>query len=153
MPAVTLDANNSLRAFRRTDAERHDEAHVEHDVEAGAVVQVGSSGGSEVTAEITGADGGATFTCANPAEIFARLRAGHQVTNASDTRAMQLSVNASLDAALQMRGHAEVFARLDGGELANAGSSTITNPCDDEAAPAEQDRPADPTPRALPGGG
>ncbi|MCC7108541.1 MAG: hypothetical protein IT382_04595 [Deltaproteobacteria bacterium] len=126
---VALTPTNSLTANRQTDAQRSETASVNHVVEAGAVVEVGSSGNSQVTAEVTGASGNTSIHCANPATVLARLRAGNIATSASDTRAFTVRADAQLNLAIDARVHAEVFARVDGGELENAGTSTITTPC------------------------
>lgn len=126
---VALTPTTNLSANRQTDAQRAETANVNHAVEAGAVVQVGSSGNSTVTAEVTGATGNTNIRCADPATVLARLRAGNIVTNASDTRAFTVRADAQLNLAINARVHAEVFATVDGGELQNAGSSSITTPC------------------------
>lgn len=126
---VTLNPTSSLTANRQSDAQRSETANVSHAVEAGAVVEVGSSGNSQVTAEVTGANATTTIRCADPATLLARLRAGNVATSASDTRAFSVRADAQLNLAINARVHAEVFARVDGGELDNAGSSSITTPC------------------------
>ncbi len=159
----TLDANNNLRRTSFADATRRDTASVQHDVEAGAVLETGSSGASSVTADITDAAGSATVDCADPESVLARLRAGHTVSQASDTKAFTVAVQATLDAAVEVKAHAEVFAQIDGGELENQGSSRITSPCDDEGgadgdgdldgdAPLPTDEPWVPLARAAQGG-
>jgi hypothetical protein len=142
---ITLNASNNLSAARASDALRSDTATVNHSVEAGAVLQTGSDGNSEVTAELTGSSGNTAINCADPADVLARLRGGHLVTRASDTKAFTVRADAQLDVAVTARVHAEVFARVDGGELQNAGATDITTPCDDPPAVDGQDGGFHPT--------
>ena len=148
---VTLDGTNNLQARRTSDALRSDTATVQHDVEAGGVLQTSSSGNTLVQADVTGIGGSTSIDCADPADVLARLRAGHVVSSASDTKAFTVKASASLDVAVTAQVHAEVFARIDGGELQNAGATQITSPCDDPATPPAQDGGSThqpPTPRS-----
>lgn len=148
---VTLDPTNSLSATRISDAQRSETANVNHATEAGAVLTTGSSGNSSVTAEITGSGGNTSIHCADPASLLARLRGGHIVTSASDSKAFTVRADANLSVAVNARVHAEVFARVEGGELQNAGATAITSPCPAGTQPGGQlgSDPTSPTPQPM----
>ncbi len=133
---ITLDPTNNLSATRMSDAQRSESATVSHATEAAAVLTTGSSGNSSVTADVTASGGNTSIHCADPAAVLARLRAGHIVTSASDSKAFTVRADANLSVAVNARVHAEVFARVEGGELSNAGATTITSPCTGNTPPA-----------------